>query len=72
MKKINLLVLLLFTVSTNPSFAETIKCSEYKKTTKEYAKCTSGKIKKKFSKFKLNETLLKFKNSKSHKDFSAK
>jgi len=72
MKKINFLILMLFFVSTNPLFAETNKCNEYKKTTNEYAKCATGKIKKKFSKFKLNETLLKFKNSKSHKDFSTK
>jgi hypothetical protein len=68
MNKIKILVIMLFAISTNPLYADTKVCNEYKKTTKEYAKCTAGKFKKKFKKFKLNDKLLKFKNSKSHKE----
>ena len=72
MKKINILIIILYTVLISPIYADTKNCNEFKKTTKEYAKCTSGKIKNKLQKFKFTETLLKFKNSKSHKEFSEK
>ncbi len=69
-------------------------CSKYDKLSKEYAKCTSDKLKKKTSKkteeiksktakkieegkkkiknFNLKDKLKKFKNSKSHKEFTEK
>ena len=72
MKKINILVLIIYIILLSPIYADSKNCNEFKKTTKEYAKCTSGKIKNKFKKFKFSETLLKFKNSKSHKEFSEK
>ena len=68
MNKVKILVIILFTTSINPLYADANVCNEYKKTTKDYAKCMTGKIKKKFKKFKLNDKLLKFKNSKSHKE----
>ena len=69
-------------------------CSKYEKLSKEYAKCTSDKLKKetsqkaeeiksktvkkieegkkKLKNFNLKDKLKKFKNSKSHKEFTEK
>jgi len=74
------------------SYAE--DCSKYDKLSKEYAKCTSDKLKKETSKkaneiksktakkieegkkklknFNLKDKLNKFKNSKTHKEFTDK
>ena len=58
------------------SLAEEKNCNQYDKLSKEYAKCNSlllknktlG-IKDKFNKSNLKKKLLKFKNSKSHKEY---
>ena len=85
-------VLLIFLFSLTFSSAE--DCSKYEKLSKEYAKCTSDKLKrgtskkseeiksktakkieegkKKFNTSKLKDTLIKFKNSKNHKEFMEK
>ena len=90
--KIIISVLFISLFSLTFSFAE--DCSKYDKLTKEYAKCTSDKLKKgtsqkaeeiksktakkieegkkKFNKLKLKDTLIKFKNSKNHKEFMEK
>ncbi len=94
MKIINIIIitLLISLFSLTFSFAE--DCSKYDKLSKEYAKCTSGKLKKeasqkaeeiksktakkiekgkkKFNNSKLKDTLIKFKNSKNHKEFMEK
>ena len=68
-------------ISVNISIAD--NCNKYDKLSKEYAKCTAELIKektsekyiegkKKFNKFNLKEKLIKFKNSKSHKEFTEK
>ena len=90
--KIIILALLISLISSTFSFAE--DCSKYDKLSKEYAKCTSDKLKKetskkaeeiksktakkieegkkKLKKLNLKDKLKKFKNSKSHKEFSQK
>jgi hypothetical protein len=58
------------------TLAEEKNCNQYDKLSKEYAKCNSlllknktlG-IKDKFNKSNLKKKLLKFKNSKSHKEY---
>tara|TARA_B100001564_G_C20005709_1_gene387914 strand:- start:170 stop:469 length:300 start_codon:yes stop_codon:yes gene_type:complete len=87
---ISVLFISLFTLTF--SFAE--DCSKYDKLSKEYAKCTSNKLKKeasqkadeiksktvkkiekgkkKFNNSKLKDSLMKFKNSKNHKEFIEK
>jgi hypothetical protein len=58
------------------TLAEGKNCNQYDKLSKEYAKCNSlllknktlG-IKDKFNKSDLKKKLLKFKNSKSHKEY---
>jgi hypothetical protein len=58
------------------TLAEEKNCNQYDKLSKEYAKCNSlllknktlG-IKDKFNKSDLKKKLLKFKNSKSHKEY---
>ena len=58
-------------------------CNKYDKLSKDYAKCTAELIKektsekykkgkKKLNKLNLKEKLIKFKNSKSHKEFTEK
>ena len=85
-------ILLIFLFSLTFSSAE--DCSKYDKLSKNYAKCTSDKLKKetsqkaeeiksktakkieegkkKLKNFNLKDTLTKFKNSKTHKEFSEK
>ena len=82
MKKIILFVFI-YTLTFNYSFAETNDCNKFDKVSKEYAKCTSKLIKKKtsskfeegkkkFNKSIFKKQLLKFKNSKSMKEFIEK
>ena len=90
--KIIISVLSISLFSFTFSFAE--DCSKYEKLSKEYAKCTSDKLKKetsqkaediksktakkieegkkKLKSFNLKDKLKKFKNSKSHKEFTEK
>ena len=90
--KIIISVLIIFLFSLTFSFAE--DCSKYDKLSKDYAKCTSDKLKKETSKkaeeikfktakkieeskkkiknFNLKDKLNKFKNSKTHKEFTEK
>ena len=76
--KIFISIIFLFYIGIKYSFAE--DCSKLEKLSKEYAKCnaeiiknkTSSKIeegKKKFFKLNIREKILKFKKSKSFKDF---
>ena len=79
-KKLYLLVILFVMFLT---LVKAEDCTKYEKLSSEYAKCnadliknkTSKKInegKKKFNTSKLKDTLLKFKNSKTHKEFMEK
>ena len=90
--KIMTSVLFISLFSLTFSYAE--DCSKYDKLSKEYAKCTSDKLKKETSKkaneiksktakkieegkkklknFNLKDKLNKFKNSKTHKEFTEK
>ena len=85
-------VLLISLFSLTFSYAE--DCSKYEKLSKQYAKCTSDKLKKgtsqkaeeiksktvkkieegkkKINNSKLIDKLIKFKNSKNHKEFMKK
>ncbi len=80
MKILKILILLTSLIFANNSIVVAQDCSKLDILSKEYAKCnaeflknkTSGKIeegKKKFNKLKIKEKLLKFKKSKSFKDF---
>ena len=80
MKIIKILILSIALFYTNQSIVIAQDCSKLDKLSKEYAECNakllkdkaSDKIeqgKKKFNKLSIKEKLLKFKNSKSHKDF---
>ena len=80
MKILKILILLISLIFANNSSVMAQDCSKLDILSKEYAKCnaeflknkTSGKIeegKKKFYKLKIKEKLLKFKKSKSLKDF---
>ena len=80
MKQIKILILLISLIWANPSVVLAQDCSKLDKLSKEYAECNakilkkkaSDKIKKgknKLNKLNIKEKLLKFKNSKSHKDF---
>ena len=90
--KITISTLFISLFSFTYSFAE--DCSKYDKLSKEYAKCTSDKLKKETSNkaeeiksktakkieegkkrlknFNLKDKLKKFKNSKTHKEFTEK
>ena len=94
MKKIKTLILVLFISLYSLTFSFAEDCSKYDKLSKEYAKCTSDKLKKetsqkaeeiksqtakkiqegkkKLNSLKLKDTLIKFKNSKNHKEFMEK
>ena len=72
-------LIILTITSVNSSIAD--DCNKFDKLSKEYAKCTAELIKektsekynegkKKFNKLNLKEKLIKFKNSKSHKEFT--
>ena len=81
--KIKLFVYLLILTITNVNLSIADDCNKFDKLSKEYAKCTAELIKdktsekykegkKKLNKFNLKEKLIKFKNSKSHKEFTEK
>ena len=94
MKVIKIIISVLFISLSSYTFSYADDCSKYDKLSKEYAKCTSDKLKKKTSKkteeiksktakkieegkkkiknFNLKDKLKKFKNSKSHKEFTEK
>ena len=94
MKIIKVTISVLFISLFSLSFSSADDCSKYDKLSKEYAKCTSDKLKKEASQkaeeiksktakkieegkkrlknFNLKEKLKKFKNSKTHKEFSEK
>ena len=69
MKKIKILILLITMFCTNHSIVLAQDCSKLKKLSKEYAECNTNLLKKKFNMLNIKDKLLKFKNSKSHKDF---
>ena len=81
--KIKLFVYLLILTITNINLSLADDCNKFDKLSKEYAKCTAELIKektsekykegkKKINKLNLKEKLIKFKNSKSHKEFTEK
>ena len=81
--KIKLLTYLLILTVTNVNLSVADDCNKFDKLSKEYAKCTAELIKektsekykegkKKLNKLNLKEKLIKFKNSKSHKEFTEK
>ena len=81
--KIKLFVYLLILTITNVNLSLANDCNKFDKLSKEYAKCTAELIKektsekynegkKKLNKLNLKEKLIKFKNSKSHKEFTEK
>ena len=90
--KIFILITIIFIYNINHVFAK--DCTKYYKLSKDYAKCTSEKLKentskkaselktitskkfneskKKFNSSKIKEKLIKFKKSKTHKEFIEK
>ena len=83
MKIIKIIISVLFISLFGLTFSSAEDCSKYEKLSKEYTKCTSGKLKKETSKkieegkkklknFNLKDKLKKFKNSKTHKEFTEK
>ena len=94
MKITKLIIFTLFISFSNFIVTIADECNKYDKLSKEYAKCTSDKLKKetsqkakeiksktakkieegkkKFNNSKLKDTLIKFKNSKNHKEFMEK
>ena len=94
MKLIKVIILFLLISFFNLTFSYAEGCAKYDKLSKEYAKCTSDKLKnetskkakeiksktakkiedgkKKLKKFNLKDKLNKFKNSKTHKEFTKK
>ena len=81
--KIKLLAYLLILTITNVNLSVADDCNKFDKLSKEYAKCTAELIKektsekykegkKKFNKLNLKDKLIKFKDSKSHKEFMEK
>ena len=81
--KIKLFAYLLILTITNINLSIADDCNKFDKLSKEYAKCTAELIKektsekykegkKKLNKLNLKEKLIKFKNSKSHKEFTEK
>ena len=81
--KIKLFVYLLILTIANVNLSIANDCNKFDKLSKEYAKCTAELIKdktsekykegkKKLNKLNLKEKLIKFKNSKSHKEFTEK
>ncbi len=80
MKIIKIIISVLFISLFNLTFSSAEDCSKYEKLSKEYTKCTSGKLKKETTKkiqegkkklknFNLKDKLKKFKNSKTLKEF---
>ena len=94
MKITKIIISVLFISLFVVTFSSAEDCSKYDKLTKEYAKCTSEKLKKgtsekaeeiksktakkieegkkKIKNFNLKDKLKKFKNSKTHKEFTKK
>ncbi|WP_440654086.1 hypothetical protein [Candidatus Pelagibacter sp. HIMB1506] len=81
--KIKLLSYLLILTLANVNLSVADDCNKFDKLSKEYAKCTAELIKektsekykegkKKFNKLNLKDKLIKFKDSKSHKEFMEK
>ena len=79
--KIKLFAYLIILTITSVNSSTADDCNKYDKISKEYAKCNAKLIKektsekynegkKKFNKLNLKEKLIKFKNSKSHKEFT--
>ena len=83
MKKNFLFAVTILFFNTTIALSEIQDCNKFDKLSKEYAKCTAELIKektsekyeegkKKLNKLNLKEKLIKFKNSKSHKEFTEK
>ena len=83
MKTIKIIISILFIYLFSLTFSSAEDCSKFEKLSKEYTKCTSDKLKKETSKkieegkkklknFNLKDKLQKFKNSKTHKEFTEK
>ena len=94
MKIYKILITTLFVLFLNIPFVYAEDCNNFDKLSKEYAKCTSNKLKietskkaneiksktakkiedgkKKLKNFNLKDKLNKFKNSKTHKEFTEK
>ena len=94
MNIIKIIISVLFISLFSFTFLYAEDCSKYDKLSKEYAKCTSDKLKKetsqkakeiksktaikieegkkKLKSFNLKDKLKKFKNSKTHKEFTEK
>ena len=94
MKIVKIIISVLFISLFNLTFSSAENCSKYDKLSKDYAKCTSDKLKKettqkaeeiksitakkieegkkKLMSFNLKDKLKKFKNSKTHKEFTEK
>ena len=81
--KLKFIVYLIILTISNVSLSVADDCDKFDKLSKEYAKCktelikekTSEKYKegkKKLNKLNLKDKLIKFKNSKSHKEFMEK
>ena len=81
MMKLKFFIYLIILTIININLSTADDCKKYDKLSKEYAKCTAELIKdktsekfndgkKKFNKLNLKEKLIKFKNSKSHKEFT--
>jgi len=79
--KLKLCIYLIILTIININLSKADDCNKFDKLSKEYAKCTAELIKertsekykegkKKFNKLNLKEKLIKFKNSKSHKEFT--
>ena len=81
--KIKLFAYLIILTITSVNSSTADDCNKFDKLSKEYAKCKTVSIKekttekykegkKKFNKLNLKDKLIKFKNSKSHKEFMEK
>ena len=81
--KFKLFVYFIIISISNVSLSVADDCNKFDKLSKEYAKCTAELIKektsekykegkKKLNKLNLKEKLIKFKNSKTHKEFTEK
>ena len=81
--KLKLFAYLIILTITNINLSSADNCGKFGKLSKEYAKCTAELVKektsekykegkKKLNKLNLKEKLIKFKNSKSHKEFTEK
>ena len=83
MKILTLFISIIFLSFIGIEYSFAKDCSKFEKLSKEYAKCNGMLLKKKataqiyegkkkFNKLKLKEKLIKFKNSKNHKEFMEK